>query len=95
MSITSEIASKKINRDVIKQLVRLYKESHLGKRMPAAYDGMKSVHTAGPLPFAIKEFVVKLAETDEREGSAAAGPNRYNLYEGSVLVCCFVYVCIL
>ncbi|KAM1996246.1 hypothetical protein ACFX15_029211 [Malus domestica] len=37
---------------------------------------MKSVHTAGPLPFSMKEFVVKLAETDGRQGSAAAGPNR-------------------
>ncbi|KAM1040513.1 hypothetical protein TB2_029352 [Malus domestica] len=68
VSITPEVASKKINKDVIKQLVKLYKESHLGKRIPA-YDGMKSIYTAGPLPFASKEFVVKLAE---REGSAVA-----------------------
>ncbi|KAB2614892.1 protein argonaute 5-like [Pyrus ussuriensis x Pyrus communis] len=68
VSITPKVASKKINKDVIKQLVKLYKESHLGNRIPA-YDGMKSIYTAGPLPFASKEFVVKLAE---REGSAVA-----------------------
>ncbi|KAM1309947.1 hypothetical protein ACFX13_006725 [Malus domestica] len=76
VSITPEVASKKINRDVIKQLVKLYKESHLGKRTPA-YDGMKSIYTAGPLPFASKEFVVRLAEKEGRESSsAAAGAKR-------------------
>ncbi|CAN6692256.1 unnamed protein product [Malus baccata var. baccata] len=76
VSITPEVASKRINRDVIKQLVKLYRESHLGKRTPA-YDGMKSIYTAGPLPFASKEFVVRLAEKEGREGSsAAAGAKR-------------------
>ncbi|XP_048424946.1 protein argonaute 5 [Pyrus x bretschneideri] len=72
VSITPEVASKKINREVIKQLLKLYKESHLGKRIPA-YDGMKSIYTAGPLPFTSKEFVVQLAE---REGSSAAAGSR-------------------
>ncbi|XP_050157168.1 uncharacterized protein LOC126631056 isoform X3 [Malus sylvestris] len=35
----------------------------LGKRMPA-YGGMKSIYTAGPLPVASKDSVVKLAEKD-------------------------------
>lgn len=50
---------KRVKRDVIKQLVVLYKESHLGQGTPA-YDGMKSIYTAGPLPFESKEFLVKL-----------------------------------
>ncbi|KAB2616087.1 protein argonaute 5 [Pyrus ussuriensis x Pyrus communis] len=33
---------------------------------------MKSIYTAGPLPFASKEFLVKLAEKDGREDSSAA-----------------------
>ncbi|KAB2614891.1 protein argonaute 5-like [Pyrus ussuriensis x Pyrus communis] len=69
LSITPGVASKKTNKDVIKQLVKLYRESHLGKRIPA-YDGMKSIYIAGPLPFASEEFVVKLAEG---QGSGAAG----------------------
>ena len=76
MSITPEVASEKINRDVIDQLVKLYKESRLGNRIPA-YDGMKSIYTAGPLPFASKEFVVQLAE---REGSSAAAGSRRYIY---------------
>ncbi|KAM1225395.1 hypothetical protein ACFX13_044874 [Malus domestica] len=48
---------------VIKQFVLLCKESQLGKRMPA-YGGMKSIYTAGPLPVASKDSVVKLAEKD-------------------------------
>ncbi|CAL8999746.1 unnamed protein product [Prunus brigantina] len=71
VSITPEVTSKRTNRDVIKQLVHLYKDSHLGKRTPA-YDGMKSIYTAGPLPFVSKEFVVKLGERDGRDGSSGS-----------------------
>lgn len=73
VSISPEIASKKTNRDVINQLVKMYAESHMGKRMPA-YDGMKSIYTAGPLPFTSKEFVVKLGEP---EGQASSASRRY------------------
>ncbi|CAL5412444.1 unnamed protein product [Camellia sinensis] len=41
----------------------LYRESHLGKRQ-LAYDGRKSVYTAGPLPFSSKDFVIKLVDQD-------------------------------
>lgn len=43
--------------------------------MPA-YDGMKSLYTAGPLPFSSKEFVVKLVENDGR----AVGPSTSKRY---------------
>lgn len=52
------------------QLVKLYRESHLNKRIPA-YDGRKSLFTAGPLPFESKEFVVKLLDSEERGSSSA------------------------
>ncbi|KAG2670879.1 hypothetical protein I3843_14G106300 [Carya illinoinensis] len=65
VSITPEVTSKKINRDVMRQLIELYGESHLGRRRPA-YDGRKSLYAAGPFPFESKEFVVKLAENDDR-----------------------------
>jgi len=45
----------------MKLLVKNYKDSHLGGKSPA-YDGRKSLYTAGPLPFDSKEFVVNLAE---------------------------------
>ena len=53
----------------MEQLVKLYRESHLGKRLPA-YDGRKSLYTAGPLPFVNKEF--KIVLTDEDDGSGGA-----------------------
>lgn len=63
MSITPEITSKKVCRDIVNTLVQLYKVSHLGKRL-LAYDGGKGVYTAGPLPFTSKDFVVKLVDKD-------------------------------
>ncbi|CAI9113305.1 OLC1v1013879C1 [Oldenlandia corymbosa var. corymbosa] len=65
VTITPEVTSRGVNRAVIKQLVQLYKESHLGKRLPA-YDGRKSLYTAGPLPFVSKEFKITLI--DEEDG---------------------------
>lgn len=71
MTITPEVTSKKINRDVISQLVDKFRESNLGNRR-AAYDGRKSLYTAGPLPFESEEFVVKLLETYECAGSSSS-----------------------
>ena len=48
--------------------------SHLGKRNPA-YDGSKSLYTAGPLPFNLKEFVMKLVK-----GEDEAGPRFFLLF---------------
>jgi hypothetical protein len=71
VSISPEVISKKVSRDIIDQLVTL-NNSHLGKRTPA-YDGRKSLYTAGPLPFQSKDFVVKVG--DDRVSSSA--PVRY------------------
>ncbi|KAH0918481.1 hypothetical protein HID58_026141 [Brassica napus] len=59
VSISPEVISKKVNRDVMTTLVKTYGESHMAKKIPA-YDGRKSLYTAGPLPFESKEFVVDL-----------------------------------
>ncbi|CAL9049163.1 unnamed protein product [Musa banksii] len=66
VSITPEVASRGVNRAVMEQLVRLYRESYLGGRLPA-YDGRKSLYTAGPLPFASREFHITL--TDGEDGT--------------------------
>lgn len=47
--------------------MKLYRESHLGKRLPA-YDGRKSLYTAGPLPFLSKEFKIILIDDDDVPG---------------------------
>ncbi|KAK1322438.1 Protein argonaute 1B [Acorus calamus] len=71
VSITPEVTSRGVNRAVMEQLVRLYKESHLGGRLPA-YDGRKSLYTAGAMPFTSKEFVISLVDEDDGSG----GPRR-------------------
>ncbi|KAK8934712.1 Protein argonaute 1B [Platanthera zijinensis] len=68
VSITPEVTSRGVNRAVMGQLVNNYRESHLGGRLPA-YDGRKSLYTAGPLPFTSKEFQVTLV--DEGDGTGA------------------------
>lgn len=66
VTISPEVASKKVCRDVINQLVATYKDSHLGKRK-LAYDGRKSCYTAGSLPFESKDFVVTLLDKERPE----------------------------
>ncbi|KAB2625479.1 protein argonaute 10 [Pyrus ussuriensis x Pyrus communis] len=73
--ITPEVASTAVNRAIMAELVRLYKESDLGMRLPA-YDGRKSLYTAGELPFAWKEFNIKLV--DEQDG--IVGRTRERVY---------------
>ncbi|KAK2991581.1 hypothetical protein RJ640_025880 [Escallonia rubra] len=69
VSIIPAVTSRGVNRAVMEQLVRLYQESHLGKRLPA-YDGRKSLYTAGPLPFVTKEFKITLVDEDDGPGGA-------------------------
>ncbi|KAK2987672.1 hypothetical protein RJ640_027924 [Escallonia rubra] len=69
VSITPEVTSRGVNRAVMAQLVKLYQESHLGRRLPA-YDGRKSLYTAGPLPFVTKEFKITLVDEDDGPGGA-------------------------
>ena len=59
MSVTPEVVSKKVCREIVAKLVEVYRQSHLGNRIPA-YDGKKSLYTAGALPFTSKEFVIEL-----------------------------------
>ncbi|KAK7280055.1 hypothetical protein RJT34_25117 [Clitoria ternatea] len=75
VTITPEVSSRTVNRSIIAELVRLYKESDLGMRLPA-YDGRKSLYTAGQLPFARREFKIKLL--DEEDG--VNGPKREREY---------------
>lgn len=67
VTITPEVTSRGVNRAVMEQLVKLHRESHLGKRLPA-YDGRKSLYTAGPLPFMSKEFKITLIDEDDGSG---------------------------
>ncbi|KAK6913992.1 Piwi domain [Dillenia turbinata] len=76
VTITPEVSSRTVNRAIMAELVRLHKESDLGMRLPA-YDGRKSLYTAGELPFVWKEFNIKLV--DEEDG--INGPKRERQYK--------------
>ncbi|GLJ44154.1 hypothetical protein SUGI_0921230 [Cryptomeria japonica] len=62
--ITPEVTSRGVNRAIMGQLVKLYRDTELGRRLPV-YDGRKSLYTAGLLPFKSKEFTVTLADEDD------------------------------
>ncbi|XP_019705740.1 protein argonaute 1A isoform X1 [Elaeis guineensis] len=76
VSITPEVTSRGVNRAVMGELVKLYRESHLGGRLPA-YDGRKSLYTAGPLPFTSKNFEITLSEEED----GVAGQRRERLFK--------------
>ncbi|CAM6082414.1 unnamed protein product [Calypogeia fissa] len=64
VAITPEVTSRGVNRAVMENLVKQYREKELGRRLPA-YDGRKSLYTAGPLPFQSKEFQINLLDEDD------------------------------
>ncbi|KAJ1431555.1 Ribonuclease H-like superfamily [Sesbania bispinosa] len=76
VTITPEVSSKAVNRSIIAELVRLYKESDLGMRLPA-YDGRRNLYTAGALPFSWREFKIKLLEEED----GVNGPKREREYK--------------
>lgn len=83
VSFAPEITSKKVSRDVINQLVKMHQESMLGNRIPA-YDGRKSLYTAGPLPFTSKVFVINLV--DENKGSSSGSDTKKREREFKVTI---------
>ncbi|PIN01366.1 Translation initiation factor 2C (eIF-2C) [Handroanthus impetiginosus] len=76
VTITPEVTSRAVNRAIMAELVKLYKDSDLGMRLPA-YDGRKSLYTAGEFPFAWKEFTVKLIDEEDNVN----GPKREREYK--------------
>ena len=68
VTITPEVISRGVNRAVMEQLVKLHRDSSLGGRLPA-YDGRKSLYTAGSLPFQNKDFSITLLDEDDGSGT--------------------------
>ncbi|KAM6550112.1 hypothetical protein CsatB_021788 [Cannabis sativa] len=75
VTITPEVTSKKVTREIINQLGNLYRASHLGN-LRVAYDGRKSIYTAGELPFSSKEFKIELADNDTGPGGSSSTKSR-------------------
>ncbi|XP_050281787.1 protein argonaute 5 isoform X2 [Quercus robur] len=83
VTITPEITSKKVNRNVMTQLDTMYRESHFGNRR-AAYDGRKSLYTAGALPFTSKEFIVKLQNEDHPASSSSGSARKERQFKVAI-----------
>ncbi|AQK95701.1 argonaute1 [Zea mays] len=90
VSITPEVTSRGVNRAVMAELVKLYRHSHLDGRLPA-YDGRKSLYTAGALPFASKTFEITLQdEEDSLVGGSQMPLKRLFKYLTSCYVKCLL-----
>uniref|UniRef100_A0ACD5UMP7 Uncharacterized protein n=1 Tax=Avena sativa TaxID=4498 RepID=A0ACD5UMP7_AVESA len=75
VAISPEPTLPSVYRVVVSALVSEHQHTSLGGRLPA-YDGRKSLYTAGELPFNTKEFEVNLS--DNKTGSS--GPRRERKY---------------
>jgi len=79
VTITPEVTSRGVNRAVMGELVTLYRQSHLGGRLPA-YDGRKSLYTAGPLPFTSMTFEITLQDEEDSVGGGQGGQRRERVF---------------
>ncbi|TVU44552.1 hypothetical protein EJB05_03997 [Eragrostis curvula] len=70
VSINPESKSRQTNREVLNELIKLHGQTSLGGKLPA-YDGRKSLYTAGSLPFESEEFVVTLVDPEKKEKEQA------------------------
>ncbi|KAL6647561.1 hypothetical protein ACP70R_014998 [Stipagrostis hirtigluma subsp. patula] len=59
IAISPEPKTRRTNRVILSELVKVHGETSLARKIPA-YDGSKSLYTAGELPFKSMDFVVKL-----------------------------------
>jgi eukaryotic translation initiation factor 2C len=88
VAITPETTSRAVGRAVMEELVRLHKATYLGGRLPA-YDGRKSMYTAGPLPFTSKEFHIVLLDDDDGSGAERSVPGTFFL----MILCLYGCLC--
>ncbi|GMH04485.1 hypothetical protein Nepgr_006324 [Nepenthes gracilis] len=64
VNVIPEVTSTKQNKAIMVQLIKLYRETDLGMKLPA-YDGKRNLYTAGLLPFTSKDFTVTLVNEHE------------------------------
>ncbi|CAN6322278.1 unnamed protein product [Urochloa humidicola] len=70
VSINPESKSRQTNREVLNELIKVHGKTALGGKLPA-YDGRKSLYTAGSLPFESEEFVVTLVDPEKKDKERA------------------------
>uniref|UniRef100_A0ACD5XDA3 Uncharacterized protein n=1 Tax=Avena sativa TaxID=4498 RepID=A0ACD5XDA3_AVESA len=70
VSINPESKSRQTNREVLSELIKVHGKTSLGGKLPA-YDGRKSLYTAGSLPFESEEFTVTLVDPEKKDKERA------------------------
>ncbi|KAI4985615.1 hypothetical protein ZWY2020_018245 [Hordeum vulgare] len=70
VSINPESKSRAVNREVLSELIKVHGKTSLGGKLPA-YDGRKSLYTAGSLPFESEEFSVTLVDPEKKDKERA------------------------
>ncbi|CAD6220762.1 unnamed protein product [Miscanthus lutarioriparius] len=81
--INPEPKARRINRVILSELLKVHGATSLAHKIPA-YDGSKSLYTAGELPFKSMEFVLKLGRREIEYKVTiryAARPNLYHLQQ--------------
>ncbi|KAG0541970.1 hypothetical protein BDA96_02G062300 [Sorghum bicolor] len=81
--INPEPKARRTNRVILSELLKVHGATSLAHKIPA-YDGSKSLYTAGELPFKSMEFVVKLGRREIEYKVTiryAAQPNLYHLQQ--------------
>ncbi|KAI5012697.1 hypothetical protein ZWY2020_024963 [Hordeum vulgare] len=76
VSINPESKSRAVNREVLSELIKVHDKTSLGSKLPA-YDGRKSLYTAGSLPFESEEFSVTLVDAENKDKERAK--REYNI----------------
>ncbi|KAE8785370.1 Acid phosphatase 1 [Hordeum vulgare] len=75
VSINPESKSRAVNREVLSELIKVHGKTSLGGKLPA-YDGRKSLYTAGSLPFESEEFSVTLVDPEKKDKEGLKGNTR-------------------
>uniref|UniRef100_A0ACD5UZF2 Uncharacterized protein n=1 Tax=Avena sativa TaxID=4498 RepID=A0ACD5UZF2_AVESA len=78
--ISPEPTLPSVYRVVVSTLVTEHQHTSLGGRLPA-YDGRKSLYTAGELPFNTKEFEVNLSDN---KTTGSSGPRKERKYKVTI-----------
>jgi eukaryotic translation initiation factor 2C len=89
VKINPEFTSHKLNKAIMTQLVKLYRETELGMRLPV-YDGGRNLYTAGLLPFTTKDFIIVLCDDDEGACYTRLSINHIYIY-----ICIYETYCVL
>ena len=80
--IISIIPEARLNVDGGLSASENVRQSHLGGRLPA-YDGRKSLYTAGPLPFTSRTFEITLQDEEDSLGGSQGGQR----YDNAAVFC--------